>query len=89
MDIALSKVPPDADQIPPLLHQLIAQLDHPDSCGELSDIIFDLIPSLILAAGLSKECENDVTELLNVAAEQCAAREVYTALAAALAESMQ
>lgn len=89
VDIALSKVPPASDQIPLLIHQAIRKIDNKESCEELSDIIFDLVPSLIIAAGLSKACEDAVKELLDVAAEQCAAREVYTALASALSEAMQ
>ena len=72
-----------------LIHQMNSLLSTPEGCAEFSDLVLDMSDSLLEAAGLSKACESAVAELVEAAAGKCVAREIYTALAAALSSSMQ
>jgi hypothetical protein len=88
VDNELSKDLHDTDHLLTLLQQITNQSSTPEGCEDLNDLVFDLVPTLVIAAGKSKACEIAVEHLLEAAAEKCVAREVYSALAAALAESM-
>jgi hypothetical protein len=91
LDTELAREPFDADHLLFLLEQISQQMCTPQGCEDLNDLVFDLIPPFIHAAGKSKACEDAVKQLLGAAAaENCVSpREVYSALAAALSDSMQ
>jgi hypothetical protein len=89
IDAELCKDRTDADHLLTLLEQITTQISTPEGCEDLNDLVFDLVPTIILPGSKSKACENAVKQLLQAAAEKCVPREVYSALAAALSESMQ
>jgi len=90
VDNELSKDFHDADDhLLNFLQQITYQISTLEGCNDLNDLVFDLVPTLVIAAGKSKACEIAVEHLLEAAAKKCVAREVYSALAAALADSMQ
>ena len=72
-----------------LIQKITVQLkERFTACEELSDIILDFFPTLAVAASLSIACEDAVIEVMAVAAHCASAREIYTALAAALSEAL-
>lgn len=88
LDSCLSNRPPDPDHVARLVGALTAALDTSEGREDLGDVIFDVMHNLVAAACLSEPCEREVAALLTAAADVCAAREVYTAVAAALSETM-
>ncbi|KAH7617093.1 hypothetical protein NADE_006879 [Nannochloris sp. 'desiccata'] len=89
VDSELSKDFPNTDHLLTFLQQITNQVSTPEGCEDLNDLILDLVPIFVQAAGKSKACENAVEHLLEAATQKCVAREVYSALGAALAGSMQ
>jgi len=91
LDRALSGVPPAVEEVPPALRKLAEHLTSSTGRQEFSDIVLEIIPSLVAAAHISSDTINTAAcGLLVSAAECCAApREVFVATAAALSDTLK
>lgn len=90
LDVELSQAEKRPENVASLLERLGLAMSQPEGCEQFSDVVLEVVPAIVAASRLSPGCHEAACILLTAAAQHGASsRDVFTALAAALSETLK